>query len=84
MTGVQTCALPIFYVVKAVTEKIGKFDRQAFADTLHGLSISAQQEPGVLMDVTYDAKGDIDRESFLVEVVDGKQKVTGILPKLGK
>ena len=34
------------------------------------------------MPMTIDAKGDIDRESFLVEVQDGKQKVTQILPKL--
>ncbi len=72
------------YTVKAVTEKIGKFDRQAFADTLHGLTIRPEEEPGVLMEVTYDDKGNLDRESFLVEVVDGKQKITGILPKLAR
>ncbi len=71
------------YTVKHVTEKVGKFDRKAFADTLHGLTISPKDEPGILMEVTWDDKGDVDRESFLVEVVDGKQKITTILPKLG-
>jgi len=72
------------YAVKHVTEKMGKFDRKLLAKTLHGLTIKPEQEPGVLMEATWDAKGDIDRISFLVEVVDGKQKVVQILPKLGK
>jgi branched-chain amino acid transport system substrate-binding protein len=36
------------------------------------------------MEATWDANGDIDRISFLAEVVDGKQKVVSILPKLRK
>jgi branched-chain amino acid transport system substrate-binding protein len=35
------------------------------------------------MDVTYDANGDIDRESFMVEVKGGRQVVTEVLPPLG-
>ena len=34
------------------------------------------------MDLGYDDKGDIDRESYLVEVKDGKQVVTETLPRL--
>ena len=37
----------------------------------------------MLLDVTFDAKGDLDRESYLVEVKDGKQAVTDVLPPLG-
>ncbi len=70
------------YMVKATTEKMGKVDSKAFADTLHGLTIKAKDEPGILMDVTFDQNGDIDRQSFLVEVVDGKQVVKQVLPKL--
>lgn len=69
-------------VVKAVTEKMGKVDSKEFAKTLHGMTISAEKEPGILMDVTYSDTGDIDRQSFLVEVVDGKQVVKQVLPKL--
>ena len=65
-------------------EKIGKFDSKLFAQTLHGLTISPNDEPGVLMEVTFENNGDIDRDSFLGEVVDGKQKIVAILPKLGK
>ena len=36
------------------------------------------------MDVTCDDNGDLDRDSFLVEVVNGKQVISKILPKLGK
>jgi branched-chain amino acid transport system substrate-binding protein len=72
------------YAVKHATEKLGKFDRKALAKLMHGLTITPQQEPGILIETTWDAKGDIDRISFLVEVVDGKQKVVQILPKLGK
>ncbi len=70
------------YMIKAGTEKIGKVDRKGLSDALHGLSINAKAEPGVLMDVSIDKNGDIDRESFLGEVVNGKQVITKTLPKL--
>ena len=72
------------YAVKHATEKIGKFDRRLLAKTMHGLTIKPEQEPGILMEATWDDKGDIDRISFLAEVVDGKQKIVQVLPKLGK
>jgi branched-chain amino acid transport system substrate-binding protein len=34
------------------------------------------------MDATFDANGDIDRQGFLVEIVEGKQVVKETLPKL--
>jgi branched-chain amino acid transport system substrate-binding protein len=70
------------YMVKATTEKMGKVDSKAFADTLHGLTIKTSAEPNILMDVTFDQNGDIDRQGFLVEVVEGKQVVKQVLPKL--
>jgi len=72
------------YFVKYVTEKMGKFDSKLFAETAHGLTITPKQEPQMLMEATWDKNGDIDRESFLGEVVGGKQKIVQILPKLGK
>ena len=72
------------YIIKYVTEKMGKFDSKLFAETLHGLTISPKDEPGVLMELTFDKNGDIDRESFLGEVVNGRQKIVKVLPKLGK
>jgi branched-chain amino acid transport system substrate-binding protein len=72
------------YAVKYATEKIGSFDRKLLAKTLHGLTITPKEEPGILMEATWDANGDIDRISFLAEVVGGKQKIVQTLPKLGK
>src|SRR6186713_751628 len=72
------------YFIKHVTEKIGKFDSKAFAQAAHGITISPKDEPGILMEATWDNNGDIDRISFLGEVVNGKQKVVETLPKLGK
>jgi branched-chain amino acid transport system substrate-binding protein len=72
------------YAVKYATEKLGKFDPKALAKSLHGMTITPAQEPGILIETTWDAKGDVDRISFLVEVVKGRQKVVEILPKLGK
>jgi branched-chain amino acid transport system substrate-binding protein len=72
------------YVLKAAIEKVGKLDRKAVAHALHGLAVSAAKEPGVIMDLRFDDKGDIDRESFLVEVKNGKQEVRETLPALGK
>jgi branched-chain amino acid transport system substrate-binding protein len=70
------------YVVKAVTEKIGKFDSKAFAQAMHGASLEVKDNPGILMDVSFDKNGDLDRESFMVRVVGGKQEVFATLPPL--
>ena len=70
------------YTVKAVTEKVGKFDPKAFADAMHGIKLSAKEYPGILMDVSFDTNGDLDRESFMTKVVNGKQEVIATLPPL--
>lgn len=71
------------YILKAAIEKVGKLDRKAVAKALHGLKISAAKQPGVIMDVAVDDNGDLDRESFLVEVRGGKQEIKEVLPPLG-
>ncbi len=70
------------YIVKAVTEKVGKFDQKAFADAMHGIKLSVKQYPGILMDVSFDNNGDLDRESFMTKVVNGKQEIIATLPAL--
>ena len=70
------------YVYKAMAERIGDFDNAAIAEQLHCTLITAEEEPGVLMDVAYDEKGDIDRATFLVEVQDGEQVIIQSLPRL--
>ncbi len=70
------------YMLKAAIEKVGKLDRKAVAQALHGMVISAKKYPGVLMDVAIDQNGDLDRESYLVEVKNGKQEITTVLPPI--
>lgn len=72
------------YAVRYATEKIGKVDSVALAETLHGLTITTQDEPGILIDTTWDANGDVDRVSFLAEVENGRQVIVKTLPKLGQ
>jgi len=70
------------YIVKAVTEKIGKVDPKAFAKEMHGIRLTAKQYPGILIDVAFDNNGDLDRESYMTKVVNGKQEVVATLPAL--
>jgi branched-chain amino acid transport system substrate-binding protein len=68
------------YIVKVLTERLGKVDPKAFAAAMHGATFTVKENPGVLLDVTFDSKGDLDRESFMTKVVNGKQQVVGTLP----
>ena len=68
------------YIVKVMTERVGKFDPKAFAKAMHGAKITVKDNPGVLLDVTFDQNGDLDRESFMTKVVNGKQVVVETLP----
>ena len=70
------------YTLKAAIEKVGKLDRKAVANALHSLVVTTDKEPGILMNVAFDQNGDLDRESFLVEVKNGKQEVVATLPPL--
>jgi branched-chain amino acid transport system substrate-binding protein len=60
---------------KAIFDKVGKIDSMAFAAAMHGASISSKDYSGVLFDVRYDDKGDLDREGFIIKVVGGKAQV---------
>lgn len=72
------------YLVKYVTEKIGKFDSKAFGAAMKGLTLTPDKAPGMLMEASWDQNGDVDRASFLAEIVDGKQKIVETLPKLNR
>ena len=67
------------YVVKAASEKVGKLDPKAFAKAMHGIRLSVKEHPGILMDVSFDQNGDLDRESFMTKVVNGRQEVIATL-----
>ena len=72
------------YMIKAAADKAGKLDAKAIAAALHGLTITPDKVPGILIEATWDDTGEIDRISFLAEVRDGKQVITQTLPKLQK
>jgi branched-chain amino acid transport system substrate-binding protein len=69
-------------VVNAVVKETGSFDQQKFRDYLHNRTLCVKNHPEILMDVHYDEKGDLDRESFLVKVENQKHVITGILGPL--
>lgn len=68
------------HVLKAATEKVGSFDPAAVAAAIRGLSLAAADHPGVLLDVAYDERGDLDRASFIVRVAGRHQEMIAILP----
>ena len=70
------------YIAKAVAEAMGSFDQEKFRSCLHGLTLEAAKEPGLLMDLYMDNHGDLDRQSFLVEVKGGRNVVVKPLPML--
>jgi branched-chain amino acid transport system substrate-binding protein len=71
------------HFVKEVTERIGSFDNSQFSDVLHCATITVADEPGVLLDVSFDGNGDIDRESYIVSVVNGVGEIVETTPPLG-
>lgn len=68
------------FMVKAMVERVGRFDREALANALRGGRITPAQEPGILIDTVWTETGDVDRESFLGEVRAGRQVITTTLP----
>ena len=50
------------YIVKEITERMGELNSQRLAQELHCTKITTEQEPGVLIDIVYDDKGNVDRE----------------------
>jgi branched-chain amino acid transport system substrate-binding protein len=78
--GIQGYMVP--YIIKAVSEKIGKVDAKAFAAAFKELPLYVKDTPGLLVDTRFDRNGDPDRVSYIVEVKGGKQVVTATLPPL--
>jgi branched-chain amino acid transport system substrate-binding protein len=71
------------HMVKELTEQVGSFDRVALAEIAHCNTLTVADEPGLLLDLTIDGNGDIDRPSFIIEVVDGEGQVIAEAPPLG-
>lgn len=68
------------YAAATAIERAGELDRQKVTDTLHDMTITVEEVPNILLDVSWDETGEVSRESFLVEVEDGTSKVVDTLP----
>jgi branched-chain amino acid transport system substrate-binding protein len=69
------------YLWKAAVERAGRFDSDAVAHTLHATKFKASDAPNILADVEYDNKGDLNRESYVVDIENGRQEVVVVLEK---
>ena len=71
------------HMLKVAVERVGAFDQAKVRDCLHNNLFTAAEEPGLLMDMYVDDKGDTDRGSFIVEVKDRKPQVSKVVGMLG-
>ena len=53
------------YAIKYATELVGKFDRKALADKIHGLTLDVAKYPNMLLTTSWDENGELSRESFM-------------------
>ena len=51
---------------------------------MKNISLSVKDNPGILMDVSFDQNGDLDRESFMTRVENGKQVISATLAPVGR
>jgi branched-chain amino acid transport system substrate-binding protein len=70
------------YLLKTAAEQVGSFDPVKLAAAMHGMRITPEKVPGILLAASWDDTGEIDRVSFLVEIKDGKQVIGKALPPL--
>jgi branched-chain amino acid transport system substrate-binding protein len=68
------------YAAATAIKRAGELNRQKVADTLHSMTVKVSEVPNILLDVSWDATGEVSRESFLVEIRDGKSVVKDTLP----
>lgn len=67
-------------VPNAISARMKNFDGKEFGKALHGATIKAKDYRGVLLDVHFDKNGALDRASFLVKGMNGKQAVIATPP----
>lgn len=68
------------WATKYVTEMVGEFDGEAFANKMHGLCLEAADYPRMLLDTCWDDRGEMSRPSFMVQVQNGEPVVIGTVP----
>jgi branched-chain amino acid transport system substrate-binding protein len=68
------------HALKAAAEKAGTTDSAAVAKALHGLTVDVAKTPGILMTTSWDAAGDVYRETYIGEIDNGAMKIVRSLP----
>ncbi|WP_378950045.1 ABC transporter substrate-binding protein [Mesorhizobium sp. ANAO-SY3R2] len=68
------------WTTKYVTELVGAFDGEAFANKMHGLCLKVADHPKILLDTCWDERGEMSRPSFMVQVKGGAPVVIGTVP----
>lgn len=68
------------WTTKYVTEMVGEFDGEKFAEKMHGLCLKVADHPKILLDTCWDDTGEMSRPSFMVQVKDGAPVVIGTVP----
>jgi len=70
----------LLYAAKVIGTKLGRIDTAAFAAGLKNLSLSANDEPGLLLDLTGDADGLLRHPFIIAEVREKKAVAIDMLP----
>ncbi|MGI6854835.1 ABC transporter substrate-binding protein [Mesorhizobium sp. 1B3] len=68
------------WTTKYVTDMVGEFDGEKFAEKMHGLCLKVADHPKILLDTCWDDTGEMSRPSFMVQVKDGAPVVIGTVP----
>ena len=68
------------WMLKAAVDKMGKADPAGLATALHGMTITPDTEPGILLPMKVLDNGDIDNGGYLMQVKDGKAQVLHFVP----
>src|SRR5690606_14504226 len=68
------------WTTRYVTEMVGEFDGEKFAEKMHGLCLKVADYPRILLDTCWDDTGEMSRPSFMVQVKNGAPVVIGTVP----
>lgn len=66
-------------VVKAGVEMAGQLDQKVFLDKVKNTRLDEKRFPGLMTTASYDMFGDLNRESYLVQVTGGRTRVLASL-----
>jgi len=69
-------------VLKAGLTRLGKVDRAGFMSLLKSARLEGRANPDLMTTVSYDMFGDLNRESYFVQVKGGSTEVLGTLSAL--